>query len=136
MIMGAVTLVGAVFAAYVRDTLVDSQEFADRAEVAYSTPEVREVITAQIADQITATEPELLQVQPLLETIVDAILDSEIASDIFRASVADVHRAAFTDDDDTVVVQLADLILVARHSSRCSTPRPGLSFPTNSPMPS
>ncbi len=129
LVLGTVALALSIVAGFVRDTLVDSSEFADKSAAAIATPEVREVVVKATVDQMVAAEPELLAVRPILETVVDGVLGSDLATDIIRAGVADLHRTVFTGADDTLTVQLADLILVAKSQLTALDPELGALIP-------
>lgn len=129
LVVGTVTLVGAVLAAYIRDTLVDSDEFGDRAEAVFTISEVRDLMTDEVVHQLVEAEPELLTVQPLLETIVDGVLRSDVAADIFGAAITDLHRTVFTDAEDTVTIRMADLIVVAKTQLTVLDPELGALIP-------
>ncbi|MGI9603192.1 MAG: hypothetical protein ACR2QE_14995 [Acidimicrobiales bacterium] len=127
--VGTVSLVLAILAGFVRDTFVDSSEFAARTEVAFTTDEVNAALTDQVVMQLLEAEPELLAVQPLLETVISGLLGSEVAGQIVRGGIEDLHRTVFTEDTDTVTVQLADLILVAKTQLTVLDPEVGAIIP-------
>jgi hypothetical protein len=118
-----------LLAGYVHDTLSDSDEFADRAVITLAAPEVRERITDAVVDQIVAADAELVSVQPLLESILDGALRSDTTETLVRASVVDLHRTVLGQDDDTVTMQLADLILVAKTQLTALDPEAGALIP-------
>ena len=127
--IGIIATAASLLAGYVHDTLSDSDEFASRAEDAYSTPVVREQLADVVVDQLIEAEPDLVAVQPLLESIVDGALRSEVATGLVRAAVADLHRTVFDDADDTVTMQIADLILVAKTQLTALDPEAGALIP-------
>lgn len=127
--IGGLMLALGVVVGYARDTFVDSDEFGDRAVEAFVSPEVREAITEQIVDQMIEAEPDLLSVRPLLGTVVDGVLGSDLAIDAFRAGVVDVHRTIFGGSGDTTTLKLADLILVAKTQLTTISPELGALVP-------
>ena len=54
---GLIAGVGAVFAIYILDTVVDSDEFAGRTADALSEPVVGELIAEKVVDQIVDAKP-------------------------------------------------------------------------------
>jgi hypothetical protein len=129
MAVGAFALVGALVSTYARDVFVDSDEFSQRTAEAFATPEVRAVATDQIVSQLVIVNQDLLLVRPLLESVVEAVLGSNIATDIVQASTTDLHRSLFSNDTDTVTLQLADLILVAKTQLTVLDPEVGAMIP-------
>ena len=128
VVVGGVFLFGAVLAGYVRDTLVDSDEFAARAAAPFGSDEVVDVAGGQIVDQLVATEPDLQTFRPLLETVVASTLRSDVTSGVVKAAVADVHRSVFA-GDDTVTLLLSDLLLVAKSQLTALDPEIGALIP-------
>lgn len=129
LVVGAVTLAAAMLGTYARDVLTDSSEFADRAAVAFEQPEVRTELTKAIVDEMVEAAPELVAISPLLVSIVDGVLASETASSLLRAAVDDVHRTLFTDDDDTIILTVSGLILVAKAQITALDPQLGALIP-------
>lgn len=69
MALGAVLLALGVLSAYIFDAVSDSDEFAARATDAYSDSFVSDLLAHHIATQIVSAEPELVAVQPIIESV-------------------------------------------------------------------
>ncbi len=100
-------LVGGV-ALYARQEIFDADNFARRAAVSLRNGDVRSEISDQIVDQIIEQgSGELIQAKPLLEAVVSNVLDSAPFRSIFRKAVVQVHRAVFSRDEGSIVLDLA-----------------------------
>ena len=128
LVIGAITLPAAVVTAYIRDAVIDADEFAANADTALSTPEVQAAITTAVVDQIVEVDPELLAVRPLIESVVDGIVRSDVFGEIFTFAIKDLHRTVLT-GDDTVTMKLADLLLVAKTQLTVLDPELGALIP-------
>lgn len=109
VVLGSVlALVGGV-ALYARQEIFDADNFAQRAAVSLRNGDVRSEISDQIVDQIIEQgSGELIQAKPLLEAVVSNVLDSAPFRSIFRKAVVQVHRAVFSRDEGSIVLNLAD----------------------------
>ena len=99
-----------------RDTVLDSDEFADRIVAAASTPEVQAEIATEIVAQIVVLDPDLLLIRPIIEGIVDTTVQSRSFETVMRFAVEDLHRSVFEASDDTLTFKLADMVLWAKVS--------------------
>lgn len=120
--VGILAGVAGVFAVYVRDTIVDSDEFATRAADALVHPVVRELIAKEVVDQIVAAEPDALAVRPLLEPAVSSAVGEPVFRLIYEAAIRDLHRTIFLGQTDTLAVQLADMVLVVKTQASVLSP--------------
>ncbi len=128
-VVGSLALVATLFAAYVRDVFADSAEFADRVAVAVEEPVVRAELTSAVVGEMVDAAPELIAIQPLLVTIVDGVLATDTANSLIRVAVDDVHRTLFTDDQDTILLEVSQLILVAKAQITALDPELGALIP-------
>ena len=112
----------AVLAIYVRDTVVDSDEFARRAVDALAHPMVRELIAEKVVDQIVAAEPDALAVRPLLELAVSSAVGEPVFRLIYEAAIRDLHQTLFLGQTDTLAVQLTDMVLVVKTQAAVLAP--------------
>jgi hypothetical protein len=108
--LASVCLTLALVAGYVRTTVLDSDQFADRATAALARPAVRDVVARQITDQaVLRANQDLVAVRPLVETAAGAIVSTTAFQSLFRSAVRDLHRTVFTDDRDTATVTVANV---------------------------
>lgn len=122
MVIGGLALAAGVLAAYARDVIADDREFADRAVTAFEQPEVRAAMADGIVDHMVTSAPDLLRVRPLMVTVVDGVLRTDIASDAFEFAVSDLHRTVVQDENDAVVVRMTDLLLIVKTNVAALSP--------------
>ena len=102
----------ALVAGYARHAVVDSDQFANRASAALEAPAVRELISARVADEVLAEEPDLIAVRPLIESVAGGVVGGGAFTGVFRSAVRDVHRALIDRDEDTLTLTLRDIGVV------------------------
>ena len=104
----AVLLV-AVIAGYVQRALLNPDQFANRATAALQDERLRARIGVEITDRLVlANAADLQTARPLIERAVAEVVGGAAFRQLFRAAVADVHRATFERDRDTVTLTIAD----------------------------
>ena len=107
--LAAVALTGAIVGGYAARALFDADQFAARATSALSNDAVAAEAATRITDELVAAEPNLVAVGPVLEGVVGGIVSGGAFQDLFRAGVADLHRAVFEQDQNTLTLTLADI---------------------------
>ena len=127
--VGVIALACAMLGSYARLTLADSDEFALRVDAALDDPLVRQELSQATVDLLVNREPELVTIQPLLVDIVEGVLATDAASSLLSAAVRDLHRTLFTDSDDTVLLEVSELILVAKAQITALSPELGAMIP-------
>jgi hypothetical protein len=105
----AITLLAAVVTGYASRAFFDSDQFATRASAALSNDAVSSEAAKRLSDQLVRAKPNLVAVRPLIESAVNGIVSGGAFQDVFRAGVADVHRAVFEQDQNTVTLTLSDI---------------------------
>ena len=112
MLLAALAAVLALVAGYTRRAVVDSDQFANRATATLEDPAVRALISARVADEVLAQEPDLIAVRPLIESVAGGVVGGGAITGVFRAAVRDVHRALIDRDQDTLTLTLRDIGVV------------------------
>jgi hypothetical protein len=130
-ILAVLLLLAALVAGYGVRALLNADQFADRAAAALDEESVADEIGRRAADELIAADPDLISVRPVLEEVVSGAVGSGAFRDIFRAAVADVHRAVFDQDQDTVAFTLADIGTVARGALQAVNPKLAKEIPPN-----
>ena len=103
-------MVLALVAGYARRTIVDSDQFANRATAALRDESVRTVIAERVTDEVVLRrQADLLAARPLIESAVSGIVGGGVFSGLFRTGVRDVHRAVFDRDENTITLTIADV---------------------------
>ncbi len=101
-LVGGVTL-------YLREEVLDSQAFADRAVEAIHQPTVQHVVARQITVQlIEPAIPDLLAGRPLITTAVRAAVTSKPFERVIRLAALHGHRLLFQRNGGNAVFDIAD----------------------------
>jgi hypothetical protein len=133
--LAALTLLVAVAAGYANDAFFDSDEFAERATAALGEDAVRSEIATRVTDDIVLNaHADLIGFQPLIESVVEGVVGGSAFQSAFQAGVADLHRAVFERDRDTVVLTLADLGTVLRGTFEALRPQIADQIPASSSL--
>ena len=110
VVLACVVLVLALVAGYVRLTVVDSDQFANRATAALRNDSVKSLIAQKITDDVVLkNQADLLAVRPIIESVASEIVGGRAFTSLFRAGVRDVHRAVFNRDKNSVTLTVGDV---------------------------
>ena len=110
VVLTALVMVFALVAGYARRTVVESDQFANRAAAALRDDSVRTLVAERITDEVVLRrQGDLLAARPLLESAISGIVGGGAFTALFRTGVRDVHRAVFDRDEDTVTLTIADV---------------------------
>lgn len=122
-VLTAVLLAAAGVAGYVRDEIVDRDEFSARAASTLDDGDVRTVVAGKVVDGLAAgVTPDVLAIRPLVASAVAALADTPRFRRIFERAVADQHRALFYGRSRAVLdLEYAGSLL--RESLRSVSPR-------------
>jgi hypothetical protein len=116
VVIGSLVVMLALVAAYARQSVVNSDQFANRATDALRDDSVRSLIAEKITDEVVLkNKPDLVAARPLIESIASGVVGGRAFTGLFRKAVRDVHAALFQQDRDTVTLTIADVgtVLVA-----------------------
>jgi hypothetical protein len=110
LVLASVCLIVALLAGYLRTTVLDSEQFADRATNALSQEPVRDLIARQITEQaVLRANRDLIAVRPLVETAASAVVSTGAFKSLFHTAARDLHRTIFTNDRSTATLTLLDV---------------------------
>jgi hypothetical protein len=110
VVLACVVLVLALVAGYVRLTVINSDQFANRATAALRDDSVKSLIAEKITDEVVLkNEADLIAARPIIESVASEIVGGRAFTSLFRASVRDVHAAVFNRDEDTVTLTVEDV---------------------------
>ena len=110
VVLASVALVLALVAGYARRTVVDSDQFANRATAALDDDNVKSLVADKITDDVVLkNQQDLLAARPIIQSVASGIVGSRAFTSLFRSSVRDVHRALFDRDEQTVTLTVADV---------------------------
>jgi hypothetical protein len=125
VVLAAIALLLALLAAYAWRTVVDSDQFANRAAAALRDDRVRTLIAERITDRVVlARQANLQAARPLIQSTAAEVVGSRAFSGLFRSAVRDVHAAVFARDRDTFTLTVADVGTVI--AAALEQLRPGL----------
>jgi hypothetical protein len=103
-------MVLALVAGYARRTVVDSDQFANRATAALNDDNVKSLVADKITDDVVLkNQRDLLAARPIIQSVASGIVGSRAFTGLFRSAVRDVHRALFDRDEHTVTLTVADV---------------------------
>jgi uncharacterized membrane protein HdeD (DUF308 family) len=131
-VLAALLLLLALTGGYASRALLNSGQFADRAAAALDEQAVSDEIGRLGADEIVGVDADLIAVQPLLEQALGGVVRSGAFNEAFRAAAADVHRALFDGDADTVTFTIADIGATARGALQALDPKLAEKIPATS----
>ncbi len=107
---GLVALLLATVTLYLQERILDGDRFADSVVASLDDPDVNRYVSARITDRvIDRVDPNLVAVNPLVESAVGALLDTEALRAALRRGVLVAHGAVFDRDLDAAAVAVADV---------------------------
>jgi hypothetical protein len=125
VVLASLSVLLALLAGYARRTVIDSDQFANRATAALVDENVRGLVAQRLTDDVVLSrKADLIAARPIIESVATSVVGSRAFSGLFRAAVADVHRAVFHRDQDTVTLTLSDVGSVL--AGALQAVRPGL----------
>jgi hypothetical protein len=114
-VLASLCAIVALLAGYARTTVLDSDQFADRAVSALREDAVRDLVAAKITDEaVLRANRDLVSVRPLVQSAASAIVGTGAFQGLFRTAVRDLHRTVFTSDRDTATLVVADVGVLLR----------------------
>jgi hypothetical protein len=130
--LASVCLVVALLAGYLRTTVLDSEQFADRATSALSQEPVRDLIARQITQQaVLRANRDLIAVRPIIETAASAVVNTGAFRSLFHTAARDLHRTVFTRDRSTATLTLLDVGVLLSSALEQFAPQVAQSLPAN-----
>ncbi|HEY6779806.1 MAG TPA: hypothetical protein VI111_02565, partial [Thermoleophilaceae bacterium] len=123
-VLAAVLLVLGTVAWYARSQVIDQRAFADRAAAALDDDDVRELVSREIVTGLVDRgSADLVAARPLLETIVDAALQTQPFRRLFRTAAVEANKTFFVRDHESVALDLSDAVEVVRFAARSVSPQ-------------
>jgi hypothetical protein len=132
VVLASVAVVLALVSAYARQTVVNSDQFANRATDALRDDSVKSLIAQRITDDIVLkNEQDLLAARPIIQSVTAEIIGGRAFTSLFRRAVRDVHRSVFTRDESTVTLTIADVGTVLAAALQAVRPELAKKIDTN-----
>jgi hypothetical protein len=127
----ALALVGGL-TLYAREQVFDADRFASRASVSLKDEDLRTVLSDRIVEEIIDQgSSELIQAKPLLQAVVSNVMVSAPFRAIFRKAAVQVHRALFSRDEGSIVLDLADTGTVVIGAAKAVAPGVAKKIPSD-----
>ena len=100
---------------YLRTQVLEPEAFADRAQAALDDDQVRKVVGREIVvNLIDRGSTDLVAARPLLETVVDAVIQTPPFRTIFRQAALEANRVFFKRDKENALFDVADAAQLVR----------------------
>jgi hypothetical protein len=123
-ILATISLVVGGLTLYAREEVFNADHFADNAEQALHKREVRQAISDELVQVIiTKGSPSLVQAKPLLQTVVEAALDTDAFRKVFRQAVIEAHNLFFNRERKSIALDLADVGTIVIGAARSLAPQ-------------
>lgn len=131
-VLAALLLALGTVAFYVRAEIVDSDAFADRALVALEDDDVRRVVRRELVTAlIDRGSADLAAARPLLESVVDGVIDTGPFQSLFRAAAVQANRVFFVRDRENALVDISDAAKLVDFGLRTVSPRLAKEIPSD-----
>ena len=113
-VAGLLVFVGALLL-YARTDIIDRESFADHAAEALTDDEAREAVSLEIVVQlIERGSADLVAARPLLESVVDTVIETRQFRSVFRQAALEANGLLFVRDKHNVALDLADSVEIIR----------------------
>jgi hypothetical protein len=123
IVIGGVLLLIGVLGFYARERVIDQETFADQATEALADDDVRRVVSREIVvNLIDQGSTDLIAARPLIESVVDAALDTGAFREFFREAALEANRVLFVRDRDNAAFRISDAYEVVRFGLRSVAP--------------
>jgi hypothetical protein len=123
IVLGAVLLFVGTIAFYARTEVIDRDAFADRALVALEDDGLRKVVRREIVvNLIDRGSTKLVAARPLLESVVDVVLQSAPFRKVFRQAAVEANRVFFVRDKKNALFDISDSAQLVRFALRSVSP--------------
>jgi hypothetical protein len=121
--VGAVLLIAGTLAFYARQQIVDREAFANRAVDALDEDGVRTLVGREIVVYLAETgSADLAAARPLLESVIDTLIQTEPFQRVFRAAALEANRVFFVRDKENVLLDIGDAAEIVKFGLRSVSP--------------
>jgi hypothetical protein len=123
IVVGGILLLVGVLTLYGREQIIDQESFADHAIEALADDDVRRVVSREIVvNLIDQGSTDLIAARPLIESVVDAVLDTDAFRELFREAALEANRVLFVRERDNAAFRISDAYRVVRFGLRSVAP--------------
>lgn len=132
VVLGAALLLAGSVTYYLRTQVLEPEAFADRAVAALEDDGVRRVVGREIVvNLIDRGSTDLVAARPLLETVVDAVIQTPPFRTIFRQAAVETNRVFFVRDKKNALFDVADATQLVRFGLKSVSPELASQLPKN-----
>jgi hypothetical protein len=122
-VIGSLLLLAGTVLFYARDQIIATEPFADKAESALEDDEVRTVVSREIVvNLIDRGSTDLVAGRPVLESVVNTVVDTGAFRKLFRQAAVEANRVFFVRDRENFVFDLADGSEIVRFGLKSVSP--------------
>ncbi|HYN50154.1 MAG TPA: hypothetical protein VES62_04445, partial [Thermoleophilaceae bacterium] len=130
VVLGAALLLAGSVTYYLRTQVLEPEAFADRALVALEDDGVRKVVGREIVvNLIDRGSTDLVAARPLLETVVDAVIQTPPFRTVFRQAAVETNRVFFERDKKNALFDIADATQLVRFGLKSVSPELAAALP-------
>ena len=130
VVLGAVLLFAGTITFYAREEIIDQEAFADRAVEALDDDGLRRVVGREIVvNAIERGSTDLVGARPLLESVVEAVMETEPFRRVFRAAAVQTNRLFFVREKKNALFDLGDAAEVVQFALRSVSPKVAKQLP-------
>jgi hypothetical protein len=130
VVLGGVLLFAGTIAFYAREQVIDREAFADRALEALDDDGLRHVVSREIVvNAIERGSADLVAARPLLESVVDTVIQTGPFRRVFRAAALETNRIFFVRGRDNALFDLGDAAQVVQFALRSVSPKVAKQLP-------
>jgi hypothetical protein len=132
VVLGAALLLAGGVTYYLRTQILDQDAFADRAVAALDDDGVRKVVGREIVvNLIDRGSTDLVAARPLIESVVDVVIQSRPFKTIFRQAAIQTNRVFFVRERRNAAFDVADAAQLVRFALRSVSPEIANQLPKN-----
>jgi uncharacterized membrane protein HdeD (DUF308 family) len=132
VVLGAVLLFVGVIALYAREEIIDREAFADRAVAALDDDGLRHLVSREIVvNLVDRGSTDLVAARPLLESVVDAVVQTQPFRQVFRRAAVETNKVFFVREKSDALVNLGDAATVVGFAVQSVSPKLARDIPND-----
>ena len=132
VVLGAVLLFVGVIALYAREEIIDREAFADRAVAALDDDGLRHLVSREIVvNLVDRGSTDLVAARPLLESVVDAVVQTQPFRQVFRRAAIETNKVFFVREKSDALVNLGDAATVVGFAVQSVSPKLARDIPND-----
>ena len=132
VVVGALLLFAGTVTLYAREEVIDREAFADRAVAALDDDGVRHLVSREIVvNLVDRGSTDLVAARPLLESVVEAIVQTQPFRSVFRRAALEANQVFFVRERSDTLVNLGDAATVLEFGVRSVSPKLGREIPAD-----